>query len=136
MAEIRNDRESTSGPRALSLLALGMILGVAIWLLSARITGSAEPWDADAPFWLYSWVLMAVLGGLSGRIRGACLPLGFALGQMLITIQSVFVGEFGALGWMFIGAYAAAATIVTLTLAGAVAAFKGLRRRLGSDGEA
>lgn len=136
MAEIRNDRDSSPGRRALSLLALGMLLGVAIWLFSSRITGSTEPWDADAPFWLYSWILVAVLGGLSGRIYGACLPLGFALGQMLITIKSVFVGEFGALGWMFIGAYAAVATVVTLTLAGAIALFKRLRRRLGSENDA
>jgi len=67
---------------------------------------------------------MAVLGGLVGHVRGVCLPLGYALGQMLVTIQSLFVGEFGALGWLFIGGYAAVATLATLPLTGATALFK------------
>lgn len=108
----------TPSRKALALLALGMLLGAAIWLLSPSVTGKSEPWDADAPVWSLSWLLVATLGGLTGHVRGACLPLGYALGQMLITVKSVFVGEFGALGWMFIGGYAAGAIVVTLVLVG------------------
>ncbi len=116
----------TSRHQTLSLLALGILLGIAIWLFSPWLTGRIEPWDADTPIWLYSWILVAVLGGLFGRVRGVCVPLGYALGQMLITIKSVFIGEFGALGWMFIGGYAAVATAVTLTVAGVTALLKRL----------
>ena len=107
--------------KALALLALGMLLGVTIWLFSPWVTGKSEPWDADAPIWSLSWLLVAALGGLTGRVRGACLPLGYALGQMLITVKSVFLGEFGALGWMFIAGYAAVTIVVTFALVGATA---------------
>jgi Na+/serine symporter len=66
--------------------------------------------------------------GLVGHVRGVCLPLGYALGQMLVTIQSVFGGEFGALGWLFIGGYAAVATLVTLSLIGVTTLLKKIRR--------
>jgi hypothetical protein len=122
--------EAVMTPRrkALALLALGMLLGVAIWLFSPWATGKSEPWDADAPIWSLSWLVVAVLGGLTGHVRGACLPLGYALGQMLITVKSVFLGEFGALGWMFIGGYAAVAITVTLVLVGVTALVTRLRR--------
>ena len=105
-------------------MALGVVLGVAIWVFSPWLTGKAEPWDADAPVWSLSWLVAAVLGGLAGHVRGICLPLGYALGQMLVTIQSVFVGQFGALGWLFIGGYAVVAVLLTLALVGATALLK------------
>lgn len=110
------------------LLTIGVLAGVGIWIFSPWLTGTIEPWDADAPIWLFSWVLMAVLGGVVGHVRGVCLPLGYALGQMLVTIQSVFTGEFGALGWLFIGGYAAIATFVTLSLIGVTTLLKKIRR--------
>jgi hypothetical protein len=117
-----------SKSNALILLAIGALSGVAMWVCSPWLTGTIEPWDADAPMWLFSWVLMAVLGGLVGHVRGVCLPLGYALGQMLVTIQSVFTGEFRALGWLFIGGYAAVAILVTLSLIGVTTLLKKIRR--------
>jgi hypothetical protein len=121
-----------SKPNALVLLTIGVLAGVGIWIFSPWLTGTIEPWDADAPIWLCSWVLMAVLGSLVGHIRGVCLPLGYALGQMLITVQSVFTGEFGALGWLFIGGYAAVAILVTLTITGARVLLASARQRIGA----
>lgn len=112
---------------ALWPLMLGLALGVAIWLFSPWLTGKVEPWDADAPIWPLSWLAVAIAGGLIGRLRGVGLPIGYALGQMLVTIKSVFVGQFGALGWMFIGGYAAAAIAVTLMIVGTVAAARYIR---------
>jgi hypothetical protein len=122
----------TATRKALVLLAVGIALGAAIWVFSPWLTGRIEPWDADQPVWALSWLAIAILGGLTGHVRGVCLPLGYALGQMLVTIKSVFVGEFGALGWMFIGTYAAMAIAVTLALAGVIALVKYLARRLPS----
>ena len=110
------------------LLAIGILAGIAIWVCSPWLTGTIEPWDAEAPIWMLSWFLVASIGGLVGHVRGVCLPLGYALGQMLITIQSVFDGEFGALGWLFIGGYAAVAIFVTLSLIGVTALLKKIRR--------
>jgi hypothetical protein len=51
---------------------------------------------------------------------------------MLVTIKSVFTGEFGTLGWMFIGGYAAAAIVVTFALIGAMALVKRIWRANGA----
>lgn len=110
------------------LMVIGVVAGVGMWVCSPWLTGTIEPWDADAPIWMLSWLLIAVIGGLVGHVRGVSLPLGYALGQMLITIQSLFVGEFGALGWLFIGGYAAVATLLTLSLIGGKALLKKIRR--------
>lgn len=118
----------TSKRKALVLLTLGVLSGVAIWLFSPWLTGKIEPWDADAPIWSLSWLLIAGLGGLVGHVRGVCLPLGYALGQMLVTVQSAFSGQFGALGWMFIGGFATVAVFVTLALIGVTAFLKRLWR--------
>ncbi len=72
--------------------------------------------------------MVAILGGLVGHVRGVCLPLGYALGQMLATIQSPFIGQFGALGWLFIGGYAAVAAVVTLALIAVAALLKRIWR--------
>jgi len=64
------------------------------------------------------------LRGLTGQVRGVCVPLGYALGQTLVTIESVFFGPFGVLGWVFIGSYAAVATLLTLAIVGVTAALK------------
>jgi len=114
--------------KALTLFGVGSVLGIAIWVVSPWLTGKVEPWDADAPIWPLSWLLLAVLGGLVGHRRGVYVPLGYALGQMLITTPSVFIGEFGVLAWVFIGCYAAAAVAVALVVLGAVAILKRLRR--------
>lgn len=113
---------------ALRLLAIGVAAGVGMWMCSPWLTGTIEPWDADAPIWPLSWLIIAIFGGLVGHVRGVCLPLGYALGQMLITIQSLFGGEFGAFGWLFIGGYAAVATLVTLSLIGVTTLLKKIRR--------
>jgi hypothetical protein len=115
--------------KTLRLLAFGIICGGAIWIFSPWLTGRAEPWDADGPIWALSWLLVAVLGGLVGRVRGICLPLGYGLGQMLVTIRSIR-GEFGLLGWTFIGGFTAVAVAGTLAMVGVIALFRRLARRL------
>jgi hypothetical protein len=107
--------------KAVALFALGVGLGIAIWVPSPWLTGRTEPWDADSPIWTLSWFVVAAAGSAMGRLRGACLPLGYAMGQMLITVRSVFSGEFGALGWLFIAGYAVVAMVVTLILGCGVA---------------
>lgn len=118
----------TERRKALLLLATGTLLGVAVWVFSPWLTGEVEPWD-HAAAWLASWIAIAVAGGLVGRLRGVLLPLGYALGQMLVTVKSVFAGQFGALGWTFIAGYAAVASLLALLMIGAAYAWRALRAR-------
>jgi len=110
--------------KTLALLTVGILLGIAIWVFSPWLTGKVEPWDADAPIWSLSWLIVAIAGGLVGHIRGVWLPIGYGFGQMLVTIQSVFKGEFGTFGWAFIGGYAAVAALIALALTGIVRLLK------------
>lgn len=110
------------------MLAVGIALGVAVRVFSPWLTGKAEPWDADAPLWSLSWLGVAVLGGLTGRLRGVCLPLGYALGQILATLRLVVTDPLGALGWLFIGGHAVVAVFLTLAMVGITAMLKRLWR--------
>ena len=126
-----------SGLKTSAILTVGILLGVAVWVFSPWLTGKVEPWDADAPVWQLSWLVVAVAGGLMGRLRGVCLPLGFALGQMLVTVKSVFGSQFGALGWLFILGYAAVAASAALVLIGVAVFLRTIRSRpLTHDDEA
>lgn len=125
----------TTGRQTLLLLGIGTLAGLAMWVFSPWITGRVEPWDADSSIWLYSWMVMAVIGGAVGRIRGVCLPLGYAVGQMLITIKSAFASQFGWLGWMFIGGYAVVAVILTLLLVAVASLLRWLRRPRGAGAD-
>ncbi len=117
---------------ALVLFGLGVFLGVSVWVFSPWLTGKTEPWDAEAPIWGLSWLAVAILGGLTGRASGALLPLGYAVGQMLITIRSPF-GEFGILGWLFIVGYAFAGVFVALAVAGLTIFYKRILRARAPD---
>lgn len=120
--------------QALTLLTVGVSLGITIWVCSPWLTGKTEPWDGDTPIWSLSWLSVAVIGGLVGRISGVCLPIGYALGQMLITIPSVLSSEFGALGWWFIGDFAAVAVLVTLSIVAATNLLRYLWRKRSATG--
>jgi hypothetical protein len=117
---------------ALLLLAAGVVLGAGIWVFSPWLTGHVEPWDADAPIWQASWLLIAIAGGCTGHTRGPLLVVGYALGQILITINGVIRSEFGALGWLFILGFMAAALVVTRTLVAAQALVMHCWRKLRS----
>ncbi|MBL8492287.1 MAG: hypothetical protein JNM82_16010 [Rhodocyclaceae bacterium] len=111
-----------------AFLATGIGLGLAVWVLSPWLTDLAEPWDSAGPWWTVSWLLVALAGGAAGRLRGAALPLGYALGQMLATLPAAG-GGFGLLGWLYIGAFALAACLVSLAVAGTVALLRRWRGR-------
>ena len=113
---------------ALAWLGTGVALGVAFWRFSPAITGHAEPWDAEAPVWGLSWLVVALAGGAAGRPRGILLPIGYAAGQMLATLRITLTGEFGFLGWVFIAAYAVPAIAVATALVGACALVRRMRQ--------
>lgn len=120
---------------ALLLLVIGAGLGAGVWLFSPWLTGHVEPWDADAPIWPASWLLIAIAGGCTGRLRGLLLVVGYALGQMLITVRPILRSEFGALGWLFILGWMAAALVASLALVATQALLRHFWRRLRAIGE-
>lgn len=122
--------DRTSRHNTLLLLAIGAVLGAAMWLFSPWLTGHVEPWDADAPIWSASWLVIAIAGAIPGRLRGVPLVVGYALGQMLITVKSTLGSEFGVLGWMFILGGMVAALAILLALIASQALLRRFWRRL------
>lgn len=104
--------------------AVGLLLGAALWLLSPALLGRTEPWDADAPVWSLSWLVVGTIAGAARHGRGLWLPVGYALGQVAVMTPPLWRSEFGALGALFIGAGLAVALTVTLALLGALALWR------------
>lgn len=119
---------------AMLLLASGVALGVGVWVFSPWLTGHVEPWDAERPIWIASWLAIGFVGGCTGRVRGLLLVLGYALGQMLITIKPVLWLEF-PLGWFFILYWMGAALVMALALVLAQLLVRHLWRRVRSKQE-
>lgn len=66
--------------------------------------------------WSLSWPAVGALACVARHWRGLWLPVGYALGQVGVTVPLVLNSAFGALGWAFV----AAGTLVALALAIAV----------------
>jgi len=101
------------------LLAAG--LGAAIWAVSPVVTGSAEPWDAESPYYFVSlFVAGAIVCLLFPRHIWSAF-LGVVIGQLVYLLVFLPSGPLLPLGVVFMLGYG------LLSLLGAVLASK-LRR--------
>ena len=72
------------------VIALGFLIGLALWLVPAGFLHQPEPWDGNGP----AYPLALLLGGLL---------LGFlAPGRTGSVVASVFVGQLAVLLWRVI----------------------------------
>jgi hypothetical protein len=107
--------------RAAPAIAIGAIIGVAIWAISPWATGHKEPWDAEGLFYAAS----LIAGGL---ISGLVIPrplwaqyAGSVAGQLSYELLFLKIGPLFLIGAVFLLGYS------LLFLAGA---FVGSRVRL------
>jgi hypothetical protein len=70
-----------------TVLALGFIIGLALWLVPAGFLHQPEPWDGNGP--AYPLALLA-----SGLVVGFLAP-----GRPGTTVASVFLGQLAVLLW-------------------------------------
>ena len=106
--------------RALLAVLVAAGLSAAIWALSIPLTGEAEPWDAESP---YYFVALAVAGGVSSAIVPRHLwahYLGAVLGQIAYELAFLKLGPLFPLGLVFLAGYSliflAAAALVNRRL--------------------
>jgi hypothetical protein len=99
-------------------LPIGLVLGAAIWLLSAEITGRHEPWDASGIYYPGALVLGGALGGALVPGRWGEVAAGVFVGQALVLLGRVMSdpgsGGLWPLGLVVLGLYS------LLALAGAL----------------
>jgi hypothetical protein len=97
---------------------LGAVLGSAIWILSAVITGRDEPWDSPGFYYPGALLAAGVIAGFICRGYWAVVTLGVFAGQALVLIGRV-AGDPGSgglwpLGLMFMAAYSLLALVGAL----------------------
>ena len=103
-------------------LSLAAGLGAVIWAVSPVVTGSAEPWDAESPYYFVSlFVAGAIVGLLCPRHIWSAF-LGIVVGQLVYLLVFLPSGPLLPLGVLFLLGYG------LLSLLGAVLASR-LRRR-------
>lgn len=106
-------------------LVLGLTMGAAVWLASARLAGRDEPWDADSAYYPLALSMGGLLGGLLFRRYWGFVVLGSFLGQAFILVGRALAdptgGGVGPLGLLFLGMY----SILTVVGAGIGATLRG-----------
>ena len=91
--------------RAALAALVSAALSATIWALSVPLTGKAEPWDAE---WPYYFVALAVAGGVSGAAVRRHLwahYLGAVLGQVAYELAFLKLGPLFMLGLVFLAGY-------------------------------
>jgi hypothetical protein len=103
--------------RSSSGLPVGLILGAAVWLLSAPITGHREPWDDPGVYYGVALFVAGTLGGLLVPRHWLEVIVGMFVGQSLVMLGGVMAeptsGGLWPLGIMFIGVYTTVAMLGT-----------------------
>jgi hypothetical protein len=106
-------------------LPIGLLLGAAIWLLSAELTGRHEPWDASGIYYPGALILAGLLGGALVPGHWGEVGAGVFAGQALVLLGRVMSdpgsGGLWPLGLLVLALYS------LLALAGALVG-SGLRR--------
>lgn len=67
-------------------LPLGLALGACIWLLSASMTGRAEPWDAPGMYYPAALLLAGLVGGYLVPGHWGEVAVGVFTGQALVLL--------------------------------------------------
>jgi hypothetical protein len=106
-------------------LPIGLALGLAIWLLSAPLTGNREPWDTAGMAYAGALLLAGGIGGFLVPGHWIEVAIGIFSGQAVVLVAGVLAepasGGLWPLGIFFLAIYSLFAL-----LGGAVGS--GLRR--------
>jgi hypothetical protein len=113
------------------ILALGILLGLALWLVPAAFFHQSEPWDGNGPSYPIALFCAGLLLGLIGPGRPGTATAGIFLGQLAVllwrVVQSPENSELWLVGVVMLAGY-------TFVAAGLGALLGGVaRRRAGAD---
>lgn len=67
-------------------LPIGLALGACIWLLSASMTGRAEPWDAPGMYYPAALLIAGLIGGFLVPAHWGEVAVGVFTGQALVLL--------------------------------------------------
>ena len=69
--------------RAVGVLSIGTLLGMAIWWTSPVITGHTEPWDVEGRYYLGALAVAGFVASLALPKAFWVAPIGVVVGQLL-----------------------------------------------------
>lgn len=112
-----------------TILLVGVLVGLAIWLIPARFLGQAEPWDGNSPAYPLTLFASGVLLGLVAPGKPGAAATGVFLGQLIVLVYRVVTSpgtsELWLVGVVMLAGYTFVASGLGALLGGL------LRRRLG-----
>lgn len=121
-------------PSRRTVLLIGFVIGLAIWLIPARFVGQAEPWDGNGPAYPLALFGSGLLLGLVAPGKPGASATGIFLGQLLVLIYRVVTSpensELWLVGVVMLAGYTFVASGLGALLGGLV------RRRLAPGQEA
>jgi hypothetical protein len=90
-------------------LPIGLVLGAAIWVLSASITGRQEPWDSPGMYYAAALLGAGLIGGFLVPAHWAEVAVGVFIGQAVVLLARVLAdpadGGLWPLGVLLLGFY-------------------------------
>jgi hypothetical protein len=112
-----------------TVLLVGLVVGLAIWLVPARVFGQAEPWDGNGPAYPLALFASGFLLGVFGPGKPAAAATGIFLGQLMVLMFRVVTSpensELWLVGVVMLAGYTFVASGIGALLGGV------LRRRVG-----
>lgn len=116
-----------------AVLAIGFVIGLALWLIPATFLNQSEPWDGSGPAYPIILLCSGLLLGFLGPGRAGAAAAGVFLGQLAVLMWRVVARPENSALWL-VGVVMLAGYTFVATGLGALVASQ-LRRRLGPDGQ-
>lgn len=116
-----------------AVLLLGLVIGLAIWLVPAQLFGQPEPWDSSGPIYPLALLGSGLFLGFLGPGRTGAAVAGAFAGQFLVLVGRVVANPASSELWV-VSAFLLAGYTFVVTGIGALLGSM-VRRRLAPDPE-
>jgi hypothetical protein len=107
-----------------AILALGFVVGLALWLVPAGLLNQPEPWDGNGPAYPVALFCSGLLLGLVAPGRTTTSTAGVFLGQLAVLLWRVIAtpdnGELWLVGVVMLAGYTFVATGIGALLGGLI----------------
>ena len=83
-----------------TVLLVGFVIGLAIWLVPAQFLGQAEPWDGNSLVYPLALFASGLLLGVLGPGKPGAAATGVFLGQLLVLLSRVVTSPENSELWL------------------------------------
>jgi hypothetical protein len=116
-----------------AVLALGFVIGLALWLIPAGFLHQPEPWDGNGPAYPLALLVSGLLLGFLSPGRTGAVVASVFLGQLVVLLWRVIASPENSELWLVGVVMLAGYTFVATGLGALLGSF--LRRRVAPEVE-